>query len=166
MLRDQSFLGVQETQTRGSAHRSVASFSQGLSGFAAVADTSQRVSGLGTKGLLLDLVQVRCSPGWLSSRRSRLLPSDYLCRLNIRRPECLWKGKRVDSPAGCSGQARQWLSRSWGPRLTAGRPCAEEERKRLGWHQADPGGLGFTSSGPGSPTSGPPHLQADCVLYV
>ena len=45
---------------------------------------------------------------------------------------------------GCSGQAQQRLSQSWGPRLTAGRPCAEEERKRLGWHQADPGGLGFT----------------------
>ena len=67
----------------------------------------------------------------------------------------------MDSPAGCSGQAWKWLSQLWGPRLTA-----EEERKWLGLHQADSGGLGLSSSGPGSPTSGPPHLQSDCVLYV
>lgn len=39
--------------------------------------------------------------------------------------------ERVDSPAGCSGQARKWLSQLWGPCLTAGRPCAEERGSGL-----------------------------------
>ena len=72
----------------------------------------------------------------------------------------------VDSPSGCSGQAWKRLSQLWGPCLTAGRPCAEVERKWLGLHQADPGGLGLTSSGPGSPTSGPPHLRSTvCCMF-
>ena len=171
MLRDKSFISPGypgNVDQRKHSLITEVSFSQDRLGFAAVTATSQCISGLGTKVLLLDLVQER-SGALLGGCR----PGDHGCSHLIICAVSTYSTQSACGRGGESGQSRRvlWPGPEVAKPVVGSLPDCREavcrgKRKWLGLHQADPGGLGLTSSGPGSPTSGPLHLQSTvCCMF-